>query len=95
MSVFEIWLFGYLSIAFSKFVLLLPGAFEQTRFLHSLECVQSNVWLLFAFTIFTNVITSLLWPRVLNEEKYSFFIYQPFDDKAKKEILEKNKKRNS
>jgi hypothetical protein len=35
------------------------------------------------------VITSLLWPPVLYEERFSFFTYKPFDESAKQKILEK------
>jgi hypothetical protein len=82
-----IWLFGYLSLAFIKFVLLLPSAFEQAKFTSSLEGVESDVWMLCTLTVFAYEITSLLWPRLFHQERLQFFTYQPFDEDAKVEIL--------
>ena len=95
MNIFEMWLLGYLSLAFIKFVLLLPSAFEQVKFTSSLEGVESDVWMLFALTVFAYVITSLLWPRLFHEEKLRFFTYQPFDESAKQEILKQLEERKS
>ena len=89
------WLFGYLSLAFIKFVLLLPGAFEQAKFTSSLKGVESDVWMLCTLTVFAYAITSLLWPRLFRQEKLRFFTYQSFDESAKQEILKQLEERNS
>ncbi len=89
MNIFEIWSLGYLSIAFAKFVLLLPSTVEHAKFIFSIKEVQPNTWLMLVLTPLAYVITSLLWPPVLYEERFSFFTYKPFDESAKQKILEK------
>ncbi len=95
MNIFEMWLLGYLSLAFIKFVLLFPSAFEQAKFTSSLEGVDFDVWMLCTLTVFAYAITSLVWPRLFNEEKLRFFAYQPFDEDAKQEILKQLEERKS
>ncbi len=94
MNIVEMWLLGYLSIAFTKFVLLLPSTIAQAMFMRSLDGKQINVWLMTVLMIFAYVITSILWPRVLYTERLKFFTYQPFDENSKQEILEQLKEQN-